>query len=680
MKKRNSIEEEDYIKIEFVEYDTQDKVQNTPLFSTQESIESETSYDIAVKRYSNNDIDDKISTNNIKGDSFYDHLDFPWISFNKLSKDRAFSTLRIQKIEGLIKGILSPSLAQNNIKLLGSKRAVEEEIAKLFDANFVIHPLSKFRLYWDLVIMGMLIVNLFVLPLDIAFFTDTDTWLNLHILSDTLCILDIAINFRTSYVGNTGSGFVLDEWEIIKHYLKTWFVVDLISSLPLHYVILEIYGKRNAFPLGIKSASHALKFIRLLKLLTILKLLRLSRVIRSFLQYEELYRITTSLMRYIKLISMMLIVAHWNGCLHFLIPMLQDFPTGCWVELCELEYEPWYTQYGWAIFKTLSHMLCIGYGRYIPILLSEALVTNFTMVTGATFYALFIASAMAHMLQNDNSKDLYVEKVKQIEEFLTHENVPDNIKDRVDIYMNQKYSKRRYFNENYLVSELSKPIKDDLMIHKYKDIIKKVEILRKGPPEFLSTVLSMISSDIFLEGDAIIKEGHKDSKIYIVQNGTLEISVNNDVVETLSDGAVFGEIGALKYAKQIYTVIANTTCHISYLSSKHLSILFRQHSNMKSLIERIAVKRLTLINKSCHFLKPDSETNVFKRSSTNHSSTMRNVKSTLKSLTRSKRKSYNYILDKPRSKRRNELGYIMKYFLERHRVSRYDCESRIDFI
>ena len=46
---------------------------------------------------------------------------------------------------------------------------------------------------------------------------------------------------------------------------------------------------------------------------------------------------TASVIRYIKLILMMLMVAHWNGCLGFLVPMLQDFPEDCWVSLNGLQ-------------------------------------------------------------------------------------------------------------------------------------------------------------------------------------------------------------------------------------------------------------------------------------------------------------------------------------------------------
>ena len=41
-------------------------------------------------------------------------------------------------------------------------------------------------------------------------------------------------------------------------------------------------------------------------------------------------------MRIINLICMILLLGHWNGCLQFLVPMLQDFPPDSWVSLEDL--------------------------------------------------------------------------------------------------------------------------------------------------------------------------------------------------------------------------------------------------------------------------------------------------------------------------------------------------------
>ena len=42
-------------------------------------------------------------------------------------------------------------------------------------------------------------------------------------------------------------------------------------------------------------------------------------------------------MRIFNLIAMILLLGHWNGCLQFLVPMLQDFPTDSWVSLEDLQ-------------------------------------------------------------------------------------------------------------------------------------------------------------------------------------------------------------------------------------------------------------------------------------------------------------------------------------------------------
>ena len=42
-------------------------------------------------------------------------------------------------------------------------------------------------------------------------------------------------------------------------------------------------------------------------------------------------------MRIFNLVSIMLLIGHWSGCLQFLIPMLQGFPANSWVAINELQ-------------------------------------------------------------------------------------------------------------------------------------------------------------------------------------------------------------------------------------------------------------------------------------------------------------------------------------------------------
>lgn len=44
-------------------------------------------------------------------------------------------------------------------------------------------------------------------------------------------------------------------------------------------------------------------------------------------------------MRIFNLICMMLLIGHWSGCLQFLVPMLQGFPSNSWVAINELQVQ-----------------------------------------------------------------------------------------------------------------------------------------------------------------------------------------------------------------------------------------------------------------------------------------------------------------------------------------------------
>lgn len=68
-------------------------------------------------------------------------------------------------------------------------------------------------------------------------------------------------------------------------------------------------------------------------------------------------------------------------------------------------------QYTWALFKAISHMLCIGFGRWPPQNVTEAWLTIISMMVGATFYALFIGNMSTLLLSIDSSGRLYSEKV-----------------------------------------------------------------------------------------------------------------------------------------------------------------------------------------------------------------------------------------------------------------------------
>ena len=87
------------------------------------------------------------------------------------------------------------------------------------------------------------------------------------------------MEFRTGVVrDDVDMEVIFDPVEIRKKYVKSWFAMDLASSIPWDKVVGMFLDQ---------STSH-LKFVRMLKVLTILKLLRVTRLAKAIRNWEEL--------------------------------------------------------------------------------------------------------------------------------------------------------------------------------------------------------------------------------------------------------------------------------------------------------------------------------------------------------------------------------------------------------
>ncbi|KAM5256759.1 potassium/sodium hyperpolarization-activated cyclic nucleotide-gated channel 3 isoform 2-T2 [Ctenodactylus gundi] len=241
--------------------------------------------------------------------------------------------------------LLQPTVNKFSLRVFGSHKAVEIEQERVKSAGaWIIHPYSDFRFYWDLIMLLLMVGNLIVLPVGITFFKEENSppWIVFNVLSDTFFLLDLVLNFRTGIVVEEGAEILLAPRAIRMRYLRTWFLVDLISSIPVDYIFLvvELEPRLDA---EVYKTARALRIVRFTKILSLLRLLRLSRLIRYIHQWEEIFHMTydlaSAVVRIFNLIGMMLLLCHWDGCLQFLVPMLQDFPPDCWVSINRMVYK-----------------------------------------------------------------------------------------------------------------------------------------------------------------------------------------------------------------------------------------------------------------------------------------------------------------------------------------------------
>lgn len=72
-----------------------------------------------------------------------------------------------------------------------------------------------------------------MVPYNVSFKTKQNnvTWLVVDSIVDVIFLVDIVLNFHTTFVGPAGE--VISDPKLIRmNYVKTWFVIDLLSCLP----------------------------------------------------------------------------------------------------------------------------------------------------------------------------------------------------------------------------------------------------------------------------------------------------------------------------------------------------------------------------------------------------------------------------------------------------------------
>lgn len=109
------------------------------------------------------------------------------------------------------------------------------------EVKYIVRVSSSYRLWWDILVILLAIYNSFTIPLQLAFnpaALSSPFLLSFDTVVDLLFMLDVFVNFRTTYISQTTGNEVYNPKMIAKEYFKSGrLVIDVLSSLPL-----DIFG------------------------------------------------------------------------------------------------------------------------------------------------------------------------------------------------------------------------------------------------------------------------------------------------------------------------------------------------------------------------------------------------------------------------------------------------------
>ena len=435
---------------------------------------------------------------------------------------------------------------KENFRVLINKKLVydsldDEEIEEEY-SNYI-HPDSLFIKVFDNIVSFIAFSLLIYLPYYLA---STETFCKdyksteyiINIIVEIIYFLDLIFEFFKAYY-NFEEQLIINNISIIKKYLESWFLLDLISTFPI-YSYLKIKEPfcpihNNIHPYG--EVLHNLHYLIILNKL--LKIVKFNFINHNFTRiFNKIGLNSPILIHLLRLVS----VIHFISCINIFISR-NSYPN--WIIESDLENSKFYDLYISSIYSLLTSITTVGYGDITCHSFTERIFQIFLLITGSMAYS-WLVSSFSNYVQKCNEKYIDFENKRYIldEIRFNYPKMPNDLYEKVLRYLKYKnyYEKK---DKNMIFDCLPIGLKNNLVYEMYKPIIKNFIFFRNfGNFDFIVRIILAFKPILAYKNDVLLNEGDFVDDIFFIKKGILsvQIPINIQNPEEYIDKYLYGDI------------------------------------------------------------------------------------------------------------------------------------------
>ncbi|XP_068674268.1 cyclic nucleotide-gated channel rod photoreceptor subunit alpha-like [Montipora foliosa] len=380
------------------------------------------------------------------------------------------------------------------------------------------------------------------------------------------------LRFRVGYFSK---GSLVNNTSLIRRsYLRGLFVLDLLTILPLDFL---------AF--GVKTYTDSHETLALLRLN---RILRVHRLVSYFGSRENELRSNTTLIRAIKYTAIGTITIHLMACVWYSLAC-HNFGSG--ISACD--------EQSWAIklstgVETVSvgkrYILSLywatatatgtGYGDIHAVTLGEKWFSIFSMLVGIGLFFGLILGRMTSMLTNlDSGRARYIHHLRVIKDHMTDINISSDVCSRVIAYYEYLWTHNRGVSGVGIFDDLPLSFQAELSLIINRNVLEKAPLFRGLNPG-LKRMLSLVIHPVhFMPNQIIANKGDIGHHLFYIHRGRAEILCenNDEVLVTLTEGQLFGEVSMVHSLPRSASVRAATPCVVFLLDRGDLKKVLRHY-------------------------------------------------------------------------------------------------------
>ncbi|XP_072115882.1 voltage-gated inwardly rectifying potassium channel KCNH7-like [Mobula birostris] len=408
---------------------------------------------------------------------------------------------------------------------------------------------SPFKAVWDWLILLLVIYTAIFTPYSAAFLLNdreeqkrrecgySCSPLNVvDLIVDIMFIIDILINFRTTYV-NQNEEVVSHPAKIAIHYFKGWFLIDMVAAIPFD---LLIFG------------SGSDETTTLIGLLKTARLLRLVRVARKLDRYSEYGAAVLML-----LMCIFALIAHWLACIWYAIGNVERpylvHKIG-WLDSLGEQIEKRYNysdassgpsikdKYVTALYFTFSSLTSVGFGNVSPNTNSEKIFSICVMLIGSLMYASIFGNVSAIIQRLYSGTARYHMQMLRVKEFIRFHQIPNPLRQRLEEYFQHAWTYTNGIDMNMVLKGFPECLQADICLHLNQALLQNCKAFKGASKGCLRALAMKFKTTHAPPGDTLVHSGDILTALYFISRGSIEILKDNIVVAILGKNDIFGEM------------------------------------------------------------------------------------------------------------------------------------------
>ncbi|CAJ1078062.1 potassium voltage-gated channel subfamily H member 5-like isoform X2 [Xyrichtys novacula] len=472
-----------------------------------------------------------------------------WTKFARLTRALTNNRNLVQQLAPLSQTEVShkPSRLAEALQLGSDILPQYKQEAPKTPPHIILHYCT-FKTTWDWVILILTFYTAIMVPYNVSFKIKQNNlaWLVLDSVVDVIFLIDIVLNFHTTFVGPNGE--VISDARLIRmNYLKTWFVIDLLSCLP--YDIINAFEHVDE---GLSSLFSSLKVIRLL---------RLGRVARKLDHYLEYGAAVLVL-----LVCVFGLVAHWLACIWYSIgdyevidETTNTIKTDSWLYQLALSIGTPYrynasgtgqweggpnkdTLYISSLYFTMTSLTTIGFGNIAPATDGEKIFSVAMMMVGSLLYATIFGNVTTIFQQMYTNTNRYHEMLNNVRDFLKLYQVPKGLSERVMDFIVSTWAMSKGIDTDKVLAICPKDMRADICVHLNRQVFNDHPAFRLASDGCLRSLAVEFQTTHCAPGDLIFHIGESVDTLCFVVSGSLEVIQDDEVIAILGKGDVFGDV------------------------------------------------------------------------------------------------------------------------------------------